>query len=276
MPDATARFFDAMAASYDELEPWYRHLYGRLHHILRAAVPQAPPGARALDAGCGTGFQTAILHELGYRASGVDISGQSLAVARVRLPGAALVQSDLQALPFEDAAFEVVVCAGSTLDFLDDPERGIREIARVLRPRGVLLLEYERRWSLDLAWTLASSAMGDPLAYGLTAREAWDLVRAPRHAGVRLRYPGYPPFWLFSDGGVRAMCRRAGLRVARRWGIHAVTNLLPSTVLHRPRLSRAWSAAYGALGAIDAIAARFGPVRALAAHAVVQARRCDG
>ena len=35
MGDATTQFFDAMAASYDELEPWYEHLYAELHRILR-------------------------------------------------------------------------------------------------------------------------------------------------------------------------------------------------------------------------------------------------
>src|SRR5262247_3433805 len=71
MGDATARFFDAMSASYDELEPWYEHLYLELHRILRSALRPAPPDALALDAGCGTGFQTAILAELGYRPHGL-------------------------------------------------------------------------------------------------------------------------------------------------------------------------------------------------------------
>ncbi len=49
MPTATARFFDAMAGSYDELEPWYVHLYAVLHEILRAelAGPGPAPGRAA-------------------------------------------------------------------------------------------------------------------------------------------------------------------------------------------------------------------------------------
>src|SRR5262245_20203918 len=146
MHDAAARFFDAMAPSYDELEPWYRHLYARLHAILRAALGPAPPGARALDAGCGTGFQTGILAELGFRVHGLDVSAGSLRVARARHPAAALVCGDLAALPHGDAVFDAGVCAGSTIDFVEDPGRAIGELARVLRPRAPLLLEYERRW----------------------------------------------------------------------------------------------------------------------------------
>src|SRR5262245_16476245 len=123
-----------MAASYDDLEPWYRHLYARLHRLLRATLAPAAPGARALDAGCGTGFQTAIVAEFGYRAHGLDLSARSLAVAQTRLPAAGLVRGDLGRLPYRDASFDAVVCAGSTLDFVDEPARAIAELARVMRP----------------------------------------------------------------------------------------------------------------------------------------------
>src|SRR5215469_10054660 len=98
MGDATTRFFDAMAESYDELEPWYEHLYAELHRILRSALSPVPPDGLALDAGCGTGFQTAILAELGYRPLGLDLSAASLTVARTRLPSSPFVRGDLGAL----------------------------------------------------------------------------------------------------------------------------------------------------------------------------------
>src|SRR5262249_1808098 len=154
MGDATTRFFDAMAASYDELEPWYEHLYAELHRILRSALSPALPDALALDAGCGTGFQTAILAEVGYRPPGLDLSAPSRAVAQTRLPGSCFVRGALGALPYDDAPFDAVVCAGSTLDFVDEPASVVAEITRVMRPGARLLLEYERRWCLDIAWTL--------------------------------------------------------------------------------------------------------------------------
>src|SRR4029450_11096166 len=68
MTTGAAPFFDAMAASYDELEPWYEHLYAVLHGLVRAELRPAAgaPGLRALDAGCRTGFPAAILLEPGY------------------------------------------------------------------------------------------------------------------------------------------------------------------------------------------------------------------
>ncbi len=273
MLDATARFFDAMAASYDDLEPWYRHLYARLHRLLRATLGPAPAGARALDAGCGTGFQTAIVAELGYRAHGLDVSAGVLALARARLPAVGLVRGDLRGLPYRDATFDAVVCAGSTLDFVDDPASAIAELARVMRPGAILFLEVERRFCLDLGWTLLSSVTGDLLAYGLRPAQAWALLaRSPRE-GVWLDYPGYPRLRLFTDPELRGMLGRAGLRVERAWGIHAVTNLLPSTVLHRPRVPAGLRPLYRVLCAVDAAVGGWRAARALAPHAVVLARK---
>ena len=145
-----------MADDYDLLEPWYEHLYATLHALLRAELgPPAPAGRRrALDAGCGTGFQTALLEELGYATHGADLSARLLAAARRRLPSTPLVLADVQALPYEGGVFDVVTSCGSTLSFVDRPEAALREIGRVLRPGGRLVLECEHRWSLDLGWAL--------------------------------------------------------------------------------------------------------------------------
>jgi MPBQ/MSBQ methyltransferase len=273
MGDATTRFFDAMTASYDELEPWYEHLYAELHRILRSALSPAPKNARALDAGCGTGFQTAILAELGYRPHGLDLSGASLSVGRARLPGARFVHGDLGALPYGDGTFDAVVCAGSTLDFVDEPGSVVAEIARVMRPGARLLLEYERRWCLDVAWTLVSSVTADAFGYGLRLTEALALVAGPWRTGVWIDYPGYPRLRLFTDRELGAMLESSGLRIEQAWGIHAITNLMPSPVLHRPRLSAALRPLYRALRSADARVRSTRATRAIAAHGVVLARK---
>jgi SAM-dependent methyltransferase len=273
MGDATTRFFDAMAASYDELEPWYEHLYAELHRILRSTLGPAPPGARALDAGCGTGFQTGILAELGYRSHGLDLSGASLSVARARLSEAGFVRGDLGALPYDDAIFDAVVCAGSTLDFVDEPGRAVSEIARVMRPGARLLLEYERRWCPDIAWALLSSVTADAFGYGLRPAEARTLVASPWRTGVWVDYPGYPPLRLFTDRELGTMLESSGLHVEQAWGIHAITNLMPSPVLHRSRLPALLRPLYRALRSVDARLGSSRGIRAMAAHGVVLARR---
>jgi SAM-dependent methyltransferase len=268
-----ATAFDAMAASYDELEPWYEHLYTVLHRLVRAELAVAPGARRprALDAGCGTGFQTAILRELGYETAGVDLSAGLLRVAQARCAGARLVQGDLEALPWRNETVDVVVSCGSTLSFVLRPDQAIGEIARILRPGGRVFLEVEHRWSLDLLWRLASSAMGDPLGYEVTPREAWRAFGRPIREGVWVDYPGYPRLRLFTRQELDRLLGDAGLLRVRTWGLHAVTNTIPSTVLHRPGLGRVTGTLYRWLRALDADLATTPAGRALANSLVVLA-----
>lgn len=253
MSDAVARLYDAMASDYDVLEPWYEHLYARLHAILARVLAPPPDGRRrrALDAGCGHGFQTAILHDLGYETHGVDLAAALLARARRAVPAARLVRADITFLPYPRDHFDVVSCCGSTLSFVDQPDRALHELARVLRPGGRLLIECEHKWSLDLAWAAASALVGDALGYGTSLRSLAGVLRPPFRAPVSLEYPGYGTLTLFSGRDLRTRLASVGLRAERAWGIHALTNLIPSTVLHRPRLARPLAPLYRVLCAVD-------------------------
>ena len=248
-----ADLFDAMAPEYDVLEPWYEHFYARLHAILtRTLAPSAETTRpRALDAGCGHGFQTALLQDLGYETHGVDVAAALLALTRRRLPSAALARADVTALPYRDGSFDVVNCCGSTLSFVDDVDRALAEIARVLRPGGRVLLDCEHKWSVDLAWTAASALARDALGYGTPPAALWRALRRPLRAPFVLSYPGYGRLTFFSVRDLHARLARAGLRAQRTWGIHALTNVIPSTVLHRPRISRALAAVYRVLRTLD-------------------------
>jgi MPBQ/MSBQ methyltransferase len=298
-----ARLFDAMAESYDELEPWYEHVYARLHTILRAelspgarARPIGDVGAgchgrarpagsgRALDAGCGPGVQAAILKELGYETHGVDISGGLVAVAHKRLPASRFALADVEALPYRSESFDVITCCGSTLSFVDDPARALREIGRVLRPGGRLLLECEHKWSLDLGWALVSAFTRDSLGYGATVSALCRALARPLGESCVVDYPVLPPsgdvrvmrLRLFTMAELRVLLREAGLAPVRAWGIHALTNVIPSTVLHRERLSPILAGVYRALCAIDGALAASPPARWIANSLVVLAERQGG
>ena len=97
--------------------------------LLDAAGIEA--GMRVLDVGCGTGVVTAAAAARGAVATGADMAGGMLAVARERHPDLTFVAADAEALPFDAASFEGVV-ASLVVNHLPAPPRAVDEFARVL------------------------------------------------------------------------------------------------------------------------------------------------
>lgn len=94
---------------------------------------------RALDVGCGTGALSAVLVErLGAASvSAVDPSPPFVEACRARLPGVDVVEASAEALPFADGSFDAAL-SQLVVNFMDDPEAGVSEMARVTRPGGVV------------------------------------------------------------------------------------------------------------------------------------------
>ena len=141
------------------------------------------------------------------------------------------------------------------------------------RPLATALPGRFHRPSLDLGWALLSGLMGDPLRYGLSSRQAAALLRAGHRVECWTPYPGYPPLRLFTGTELTGLLHAAGLAARRAWGLHTVTSLLPSTVLHRPRLSRTLAMVYGLLRRLDRRLSGSAVSRALGNSLVVLAVR---
>ncbi|MCB2185769.1 MAG: class I SAM-dependent methyltransferase [Deltaproteobacteria bacterium] len=133
---------------YDRLAPVYQELYAYPPVMtLRQVVwleRHAPPGP-LLDLGCGPGRILPHLARGGRWAVGLDFSPNMLTLARQALPEASLVRADAaRPLPFLDASFVAVISLHATLihlaDFGDLCQLS-REVARVLRPGGLFLVE---------------------------------------------------------------------------------------------------------------------------------------
>ncbi|MDP2293798.1 MAG: methyltransferase domain-containing protein [Actinomycetota bacterium] len=109
-----------------------QRVYSRLADVIVAALPGVAEAA-ALDIGCGTGAATTALQRAGARVIALDIAAAMLAVDADARPPA--VVGDALALPFRDAAFDLVVAAFS-LNHLPDLTVGLQEAHRVARPGG--------------------------------------------------------------------------------------------------------------------------------------------
>lgn len=127
-------------ADAEEAHWWHRAMVVTSVALLG---PKLEAGGRVLDAGCGTGGFIRFLHDEGRFASlaGVDIAAAAIVLAREQVPEANLRVAPLHELPFDDAAFDLVV----TNDVLQhvpeqEVEASLLELRRVLAPGGALLL----------------------------------------------------------------------------------------------------------------------------------------
>jgi len=96
-------------------------------------------GKKLLDAGCGSGMFLALAAARGAEVVGVDAAAGLLAVATERLPGADLRVGDIEELPFDNEQFDIVT-AFNSIQYAADPMAAIRELARVCRPKGRVLV----------------------------------------------------------------------------------------------------------------------------------------
>jgi 2-polyprenyl-6-hydroxyphenyl methylase / 3-demethylubiquinone-9 3-methyltransferase len=131
--------------TYDDLAgEWWRPggPFAMLHWLAAARgglVPPADrPGAILVDVGCGAGLLAPHVQGKGYRHIGVDLVASALEQAAAH--GVTPVRGDATALPLPDACADVV-SAGELLEHVYDLPAAVREVCRVLRPGGLLVLD---------------------------------------------------------------------------------------------------------------------------------------
>lgn len=136
---------DAMGLSVEAAQGYETFFIPAIFHqwparLIQTAQPDS--GDNVLEVGCGTGILTRelipLVSEPG-RVTGLDLSDSMLAVARQQCPDVAFQQGDVCELPFEDASFDIVM-GQFMLMFVPEPEKGLTEIKRVLRPGGRVVL----------------------------------------------------------------------------------------------------------------------------------------
>ncbi|HEY3925376.1 MAG TPA: class I SAM-dependent methyltransferase [Acidothermaceae bacterium] len=120
----------------------YGRFMGRYSQPLAVTFVQharVAPGARALDVGCGTGALTAeLVPLLGAGAvSAVDPSEPFVVAMRSRFPDVDVRHSTAERLPYPDDSFDYAL-ASLVVSFMSDPVAGLAEMARVVRPGGLV------------------------------------------------------------------------------------------------------------------------------------------
>jgi len=141
-------------------------------------------GARCLDLGCGTGQNLALLMSFGTTV-GLDLSSVALEIAARKAPHAQLVQGNIsQPLPFASETFDIVTIF-SVLhhEWILDEIATLREVMRVLVPKGVLLIT-------EPAFPILRRAIDD---LGMTRRRYLlaEIVALLRDVGLKVEHASY-------------------------------------------------------------------------------------
>ena len=127
--------FSVGADAYDR----FMGRYSRPLAPLFVEFARVEPGQRVIDVGCGPGALTAeLVRRLGAEAvSAVDTSEPFVAALRAREPGIDVRRAAAEELPYGERSFDAAL-AQLVVHFMADPVRGVREMARVTRPCGVV------------------------------------------------------------------------------------------------------------------------------------------
>jgi SAM-dependent methyltransferase len=104
--------------------------------LLLDLLLSARPGPEVLNGGAGQGTLSRKLAELGFEVTSTDVSPEAVETLRERAPGR-ILEADLTALPFTEESFDAAVL-GEVLEHIEDDRAALAEVARVLRPEGVL------------------------------------------------------------------------------------------------------------------------------------------
>jgi SAM-dependent methyltransferase len=143
IPRGVQELFNAKAATWPNKYGPGASLRPRCGTFMRRLVQLCPASGPVLDFGCGTGDISRAVAAKGYEVTACDIAEVMLAVARFRSAHSRIrwvfLNPGWTNLPFKSGEY-VCVLAASVFEYLDDLEISTREMARVLRPGGVLLL----------------------------------------------------------------------------------------------------------------------------------------
>jgi SAM-dependent methyltransferase len=213
---------------------WFRGRRRILRRLLARALPSSP-GLRALDVGCGTGANAAVLTTVTRMLIGLDRSPHALHQGRPQHRHyGAVVAAEVERLPFASASFDLVT-ALDVLEHLDDDAAALRELLRVLAPGGLLVVFVPAH-----AWLWGPQ---DELSHHRRRYTAASLRRLVATSGGHLeRLTGFnllllPPIYLG-----RRLLRRwrpAGLQSENQLNTPVVNRLLDAVfALEAPWLAR--------------------------------------
>lgn len=218
--------FDRIASVYDVINSV---MTAGMHQRWReraADLARVGAGSRTLDVATGTGDLAIALRERGSEVVGVDFAEKMLEIARRKAPGIEFRTGNALALDFADDEFDAATVGFGARNF-DDLDKGLSEMARVVRPGGrVVVLEITTPQRPPLAWffrfwfdtlvPLIGRVAGDPDAYEYLPNSV-KRFPGPHDLAAKMAAAGMEDVrWLLTAGGIIAIHSGTVCESARR------------------------------------------------------------
>jgi SAM-dependent methyltransferase len=199
----------------------------RRQYVLSMLAAGTRTAGRVLDVGCGPGVYTNELLDRRWKIWGTDLSPRMLVVAKDSVrnrPGAEFAVGKTTGLPFADASFDAVICIG-VMAYVEDDDKTVAEIARVLKPGGCAVIQLANRFApirleQRFRWLVSRHVLRRPLDEEDRLRQAVTLsVHEPRpFERLCMRFgltPHESRFYDFRTPGLERLWPRGAVAVGR-------------------------------------------------------------
>lgn len=209
-PETSLQLRQRMRKFY-ETSQTYKHLLDAhdenyLRHYVDFVIRFTPKDSKILDLGCGNGISSRLLHQANFDVVGTDISPLFLQDAQNWEslhdgPRLRYQVCDVLELPFEDDSFDVI-CSNELIEHLPDVETALKEMARVVRQDGRVLLSGPNLCSpltSLMDWTrLMCGKSGRPV-WGETKQQAWQQFKQNCRQYFRKRFYAKEPCFIYRN-----------------------------------------------------------------------------
>lgn len=177
----------ALYKEMDTIEQTHWWFLGR-RAVVFEVLRRFAPGKKLLDVGLGTGQNAALFMKEGFEVTGLEPSGEAVALALQKAPGLKIIEDSFPSARVPEAFFDVIVLL-DVIEHIEDDREALRGVYRALRPGGIALITTP---AFPFLWS-----RHDELAHHYRRYRRAELKHTLKAAGFATPLLSYYNFFLF-------------------------------------------------------------------------------